>query len=355
LKKRLFTILLTLTLLLTLQPAAALAGSLNAEPTNAAVYINGSKVAFEAYTINNSNYFKLRDLAMAFNSTDKKFNVGYDASTNTVEITAGQSYMPTGGELEQGDGTSKTATPGNAAIRWSETSDGKSSSSYNIALGTYVINGNNFVKLRDLMQWLDVGVGYDSKTASISIVTGQGYVLPKYSGNPLAAAEAIDSKYRKDYGSQPGSIQNAGELVYHDGWYYCYGFKVKEGGKAVAYKTDYGDYIVDNIQVYDNRIYFEGADSTGITNQVVFSMNLDGSGLKKLLPMRCMKDQESQFIKGSSMRTPMAPAGMEPVLLAITLTAPGERCSTLVICPSYRRKSDTVTADIIFLTTGYTL
>ncbi len=215
-KKRLLSVFLTLCMALTLLPATAAAESPNATPTNAAVYINGRKVAFEAYTIDGSNYFKLRDLAMAFNSTNKMFSVGYNGATNTVEITVGQSYVPVGGELKQGDGSPKTATPGAATFSWRAAS-GSSTSNYNIALGTYVIGGNNFVKLRDLMQWLDVGVGYDSSTASISIATGQSYVLPKYYGNPLAAAEAIDNKYRGDYGAQPGSIQNSGELVYHDG------------------------------------------------------------------------------------------------------------------------------------------
>lgn len=72
-KKRLLSILLTLCAVLALLPATALAAPPNATPTNAAIYINGTRVAFEAYTINGSNYFKMRDLAMAFNSTDKNF------------------------------------------------------------------------------------------------------------------------------------------------------------------------------------------------------------------------------------------------------------------------------------------
>lgn len=299
-KKRFMSIFLTLCMVLTILPAAALAAPPNATPTNAAVYINGSKVAFEAYTINGSNYFKLRDLAMAFNSTNKKFNIGYNASTNTVEITADQSYVPVGKELTQGDGTPKTATPGQSTIHWVESpsNGGTLNLHYNIALGTYLIGGNNFVKLRDLMQWLDVGVGYDSKTASISIVTSQSYVLPKYSGNPLAAAAAIDNKYRKDYGAQPGSIQNSGEVVYHDGWYYHYGFKIQEGGKAVPYKTDYGDYIADNWQVYGNKIIFEGASSSSVTTQFVFSMNLDGSGLKRIISNGMDTGQRITVYKG---------------------------------------------------------
>lgn len=326
-KIRIKSIFLTLVIALTLLPATALANSSNATPTSATVYINGRKVAFEAYTINGSNYFKLRDLAMAFNSTNKKFGIGYNGSTNTVEITAGQSYVPVGGELKQGDGTPKTATPGTATFRWvgAPTSNGTPSSNYNIALGTYLIGGNNFVKLRDLMQWLDVGVGYDSQTASISIATGQGYVLPKYFGNPLAAAEAIDNKYRGDYGAQPGSIQNSGELVYHDGWYYYYGFRVQEGGQAVAYKQDYGDYIADNWQVYGDKVFFEGALSSSVTEKVIFSMNLDGSGVKRIITDALDNGQRFTIYKGKLYANTYGHNGMDTSIVSYNLDGTGRR------------------------------
>lgn len=277
--------LLALCVVLIMSTVPAAAAGNNATPSSASVYINGNKVSFEAYTINGSNYFKMRDLAMALNSTNKKINISYNNSTNTVEITVDKEYVPVGGELATGDGTSKIAQPGNATIHWVEApSNGTTRQDYNIALGTYVINGNNFVKLRDLMQWVNVGVGYDSQAASIIINTNQNYVLPKYTGNPLSAAEAIDNKYRNDYGAQPGSIQNAGELVYKDGWYYTLGYKIKEGGQAVAYKSDYGDYGTYNWQVYGNKVFFEGDYAPSMTSQVVFSMNLDGSGLKQIIP-----------------------------------------------------------------------
>ena len=305
-KRRLFkgrwmSLLLVICVMVTLiLPAQAMGVTANATPSNATVYINGTKVSFEAYTINGSNYFKLRDLAMALNSTNKKIGIGYNGSTNTVEIKAGQPYVPVGGELELGDGLAKRATPGKATIHWVEEPSNANTMQleYNIALGTYVINGNNFVKLRDLMQWVDVGVGYDSKTASIAIHTGQKYVLPKYTGNPLKSGEAIDNKYRKYYGAQPGSIHNHGEMVYHDGWYYHYGFRIKEGGQAIGYQSSYGDYIPDNWQVYGGKIFFEGALSSGVTTQVIFTMNLDGSGVKKIITNALDTGQRITVYKG---------------------------------------------------------
>jgi len=45
------------------------------KPTVFNVLINGREMALEAYHINGSNYFKLRDIAMVLNSTVKQFGV----------------------------------------------------------------------------------------------------------------------------------------------------------------------------------------------------------------------------------------------------------------------------------------
>ncbi len=317
------SIFITLIITLTLMPSTSVALYTNAIPTNAAVYINGTKVDFEAYTIEGSNYFKLRDLAMAFNSTNKKFGIGYNGSTDTVEISVGQSYVPVGGELKQGDGAPKTATPGTATFKWA--ASGSGASNYDIALGTYVIGGNNFVKLRDLMQWLDVGVGYDSSTASISIATGQRYVLPKYYGNPLASGEAIDNQYRRDYGAQPGSIQNSGELVYHDGWYYSHGFRVQEGGQAEPYVSDYGDYIADNWQVYGDKVFFEGALSSSVVEQVIFSMNLDGSGVRRIITDAMDNGQRFTIYKGTLYANTYGHNGVNTSIVSYELDGSGRK------------------------------
>ena len=44
----------------------------------------GEKKAFDAYNIEGSNYFKLRDLAYVLNGTDKQFEVGWDAAANAI-------------------------------------------------------------------------------------------------------------------------------------------------------------------------------------------------------------------------------------------------------------------------------
>lgn len=58
--------------------------NLLAEPSEAAIYINGTAVQMKAYTINNNNYFQIRDLGSKLG-----FDVDYDAPTSTVLLSTG--------------------------------------------------------------------------------------------------------------------------------------------------------------------------------------------------------------------------------------------------------------------------
>jgi hypothetical protein len=68
-------------------------------PTGSRVMVNGNAVSFDAYNINGSNYFKLRDLAMTLNGTDKQFEVTWDGAKNAINLTANKAYTAVGGEL----------------------------------------------------------------------------------------------------------------------------------------------------------------------------------------------------------------------------------------------------------------
>ena len=136
-------------------------------PTASTVYLNGEATAFEAYLIDGYNYFKLRDLAYVLSGTEKQFEVGYDEETMAITLTSGEPYTEVGGEMTQGDGTSKNAIPTPSTIYL----DGEV-----LDLVVYNIAGNNFFKLRDLMQAIDVYVGYDDETMAITLDTSRGYV-----------------------------------------------------------------------------------------------------------------------------------------------------------------------------------
>ena len=70
-------------------PAAQAATAvLTASPTSQTFYLNGQKVEFEAYSIHDNNFVKLRDIAQAVD-----FGVTYNAATNSVYIDPDALYQ----------------------------------------------------------------------------------------------------------------------------------------------------------------------------------------------------------------------------------------------------------------------
>lgn len=139
---------------------------LTATPTASKVFVNGKDIAFDAYNIAGNNYFKLRDLAYILSGTEKQFEVSWDGAKNAISLTSGKAYTPVGGEMTgKGDG-SKTPAMTSSKIYL----DG-----IEITLSAFNINGNNYFKLRDVMQIFNVYVGWDGTTNTITLDTSKGY------------------------------------------------------------------------------------------------------------------------------------------------------------------------------------
>ncbi|MGG1597937.1 stalk domain-containing protein [Paenibacillus naphthalenovorans] len=147
------------------KPASA---SVSAKPTNSKVLVNGKEVSFQAYNINGNNYFKLRDLAMVLNGTEKSFEVAWDGKKNAISLESGKAYTAVGGELVVAE------KPATAEAKLSTSTiyiDGKE-----VELTAYLINGNNYFKLRDVAAVIDFGVTWDGATNTIRIDSSTGYV-----------------------------------------------------------------------------------------------------------------------------------------------------------------------------------
>ena len=148
-------------------PATTPPATEKAVPTASTVLVDGTSIAFEAYNIKGSNYFKLRDLAQAVNNTEKSFEVTWDGAKNAINLISNKAYTPAGGELAKGDGKAKAATLSTSEIY----KDGKK-----ISLAAYTINGNNYFKLRDIAKAFDIGVTWDGGTNTVGIDTSISYV-----------------------------------------------------------------------------------------------------------------------------------------------------------------------------------
>ncbi|MFD1957782.1 stalk domain-containing protein [Paenibacillus thailandensis] len=143
--------------------------NVSAKPTASKVLVNGKELSFQAYNIDNNNYFKLRDLAMVLNGTEKSISVGWNGDKNAISLESGKPYEEVGGELTVAEKfNSEKATLSTSIIYL----DGKE-----VKLTAYLINGNNYFKLRDVAAVIDFGVTWDSKTNTIGIDSSTGYVM----------------------------------------------------------------------------------------------------------------------------------------------------------------------------------
>lgn len=141
--------------------------SFAAKPTYSKVMVNNENVYFEAYNINDNNYFKLRDLAHALNGSDKQFEVLWNDYLKSIELFTNQPYTIVGGEMILGNGKVKDAIVNKSKIYINSKEE---------TLSAYTINDNNYFKLRDIGQAFNFGVDWDGVNNTIRINTKKPYV-----------------------------------------------------------------------------------------------------------------------------------------------------------------------------------
>jgi len=120
--------------------------------------VNGAERDVEAYNVDGTNFFKLRDLAALLSGTAAQFNVEYNAESNAIIITTGAAYDGEAGAAF----TDKSAT----AVKSPQTVyiDGAA-----VSLDAYNIGGYNFFGLRELSSLLGYAVDYDEATNTAQI------------------------------------------------------------------------------------------------------------------------------------------------------------------------------------------
>lgn len=163
--KRTLSITLALVLLLCSLSLSALAANLVATPTASRVLVDGKEISFDSYTIDGSNYFKLRDIAYTLSGTSKQFSVRYDSGTRSISLTSGASYTPDGTEMQSKGTGAKTPTLTTSRIYI----DG-----VEVQFTAYNIQGYNYFKLRDLGDKLNFSVVWDGKNNTIIVDTTKG-------------------------------------------------------------------------------------------------------------------------------------------------------------------------------------
>ncbi len=153
-------LLLSLCMISSPLPTVAAQGEI-AVRSNSVIYINGQpQKLLQGYTIAGSNYFKLRDIAMALRNQPKSFNVGYDSGV--ISIAENNNYVPIGdgSELKADATQTALAVPSAANIRVS---------GRNVSMSAYAINGYTYVKLRDVLEAQGIRVSYVDEGGIITV------------------------------------------------------------------------------------------------------------------------------------------------------------------------------------------
>lgn len=135
---------------------------LTATKSAARVYVNGSETTVSGYSVNNTNYFKIRDIATVLRGTGSQFNVEWDSERNGISIIPGASYVSIGGELVDD-------ISGNLDVVENSTPifvDGRQ-----VAVTSYNINGSAYFKIRDIADIAGADIQWDDSTQIINLVT----------------------------------------------------------------------------------------------------------------------------------------------------------------------------------------
>ena len=136
------------------------------------VNVDGKNVDFACYALrneadNDTNYIKLRDLAMFLNGSAAQFQVGYDGS---VTITTKTAYIPNGSELSTPFSGNRTYKRSDAATKVN---------GQTVQISAFVLNDDNgggytYYQLRDLGKVLGFNVGW-SGDRGIFVETDKPY------------------------------------------------------------------------------------------------------------------------------------------------------------------------------------
>jgi hypothetical protein len=137
--------------------------TITAEQSSSKVTVNGKAVDVSGYTVNYSNYYKIRDIAMVLRSTGSRFNVGWDSSRGAVTVDTGSKYEIVGGELEKSVISTTNDIEENTAPIYVDGAE-KNVKCYNIS-------GNNYFKIRDMADMIGFDVNWNEETQTVEIVT----------------------------------------------------------------------------------------------------------------------------------------------------------------------------------------
>ena len=159
--KKKISLLLAILMLVTLLPTAfAESKTVEAVKNTKKVTLDGEEVKVGSYVVEGYNYLKLRDVAAILNAKKCQFDVGYDKEKKLITVALAKAYEKVEGDLaEIKDAKAQAKVEEKKLLVDGEEKEVK----------TALINGYNYMQLRDLGSLVGLDVKYDAKNKVIML------------------------------------------------------------------------------------------------------------------------------------------------------------------------------------------
>lgn len=162
--KKKISLLLAILMLVTFIPTSfAERKIVDAKKNNQRIALDGEEVKVGTYLVEDYTYIKLRDVAALLNGTANQFDIGVAAEDpKQIVLARGYEYKKTDNDLQEIKKDKAKASVG--VMKVSVRKDPED-------LKTALIDGFNYVQLRDLAKLIGFEVSYDAKNKTILINT----------------------------------------------------------------------------------------------------------------------------------------------------------------------------------------
>lgn len=131
-------------------------------PVTSRISVDGRSMQLGGFNINDNTYYKLRDIAYLLNGTDKQFDVVYDTEKSAIVMQSGRSYLGVKSEEDVSSIKDIKLEEKQVSLYLQD--------EYHQFFG-YMINGNTYVKIRDIVELLGVEIEWSNETKEITLIT----------------------------------------------------------------------------------------------------------------------------------------------------------------------------------------
>lgn len=151
-------------------------------PSSATLKVNKQTIQTSLFSIQDSNYVKLEDLALAFNGTPKQFQCQWNEPMVALQFLPGQPYQPTTPSLTTSTFTLQPTTASSTAKVQKESQYLFHSGNfmlpgqkYSFHMNCCLIDGSLYVRLQEIAEKIDFSLVWDPVQKAVLIDTSKGY------------------------------------------------------------------------------------------------------------------------------------------------------------------------------------